>query len=153
MIPKSGNKNVDTAITIAVIILIIYVLNKVLGLIKNPLDTLGVTTETTDRPNPEEWVLPTDAVYNYPMWQYETWADSLTEALFGGLGEDEETINNIMYNINSDGDLMAVIKAFGTQGTWNSGYGTLPNVLRALTPELVNGFNDHYAGWKMKGRL
>lgn len=150
---QSGNKNIDLAITIGVIIIIIYALKKITGFISHPLDEIGITEPTTDRPNPEDWVLPTNAVYNYPMWQYETWADALTEALFGGFGEDEDTVNSIMYQINSDGDLMALIKAFGTQGTWNSGYGTLPNVLHALTPELINGFNDHFAGWGMKGRI
>jgi hypothetical protein len=160
MIPKSGNKNVDIAISIAVIIVIIYALKKILAIIKDPIGGLTGSSENTQSANPENWVITEPSKLNYPKYQYEVWANALDTALTNvatefWFGEDEQTVKDIMFSINSDADFEAIVKAYGTRGTlWNISFeGDLLSTIRKFTPELVNGFNDHYAGWGMKYRI
>lgn len=160
MIPKSGNKNVDTAITIAIIIGIIYALNLLLKVFKgagdvveNPLG-LGTSYGDTGATDPSQWEITDPSKLNYPLRQYDAWANAIQGALYNSVNEDEETIKSIMYQINSDADLEAIIKAYGIRSNF-IGFSKMDLVtaLREYTPELIDGFNYHYAGWGMKMRL
>jgi hypothetical protein len=155
MIPKSGNKNVDTAITIAVIILIVFVLNKILSILKNPFGT----TPDTGLPLDPNDIKVDESKLNYPLSQYEIWATNIETAITGFyVSEDDvQSVRDVLYNINSDADLMQLIKAFGIQtslGGLTGGNGDLVTNLRLYIPSKeFKGFNDHFTGWGMKLRI
>lgn len=154
------NKNVDTVITIAIIIAIVYALNLLIKLFKgvgdvveNPLG-LGTSYGDTGATDPSTWEVQNPETMNYPQWQYDSWANALQGALYNSVNENEQAIKDIMYQINSDGDLQALIKAYGLRSNF-IGFSKMDLVtaLREYTPELIDGFNYHYAGWGMKMRL
>jgi LPXTG-motif cell wall-anchored protein len=156
MIPKTGEKNIDTIVVLGILVLILIILTKLGKFFAHPLDvigeTIGITPETPDF-NPA--TLPIDETkLNYPINQYDIWAQVLEDAIWSGWGENEEEIKEVMYQINSDADYYALVKAYGkrTSLLGLSG-GTLPSELHRLTPELVSGFNDHFIGWGMKSRI
>lgn len=156
MIPKSGNKNIDNVIMYGGILLLVIIIYKLSKFIISPLqsvkDELGVTPDTPNY-NPE--TIPVDYTKtNYPETQFQIWADSLEDAIWSTFGEDEETIKGIMFQINSDEDLKAIIKAYGnrTSALGITG-GNLVSSLRQYTPELIEPFNYHFAGFNMKTRI
>ena len=94
----------------------------------------------------------------YPEYQYKTWADSIEIALLGDIDEDESVVDNIMWAIQNDDDIAALIEAFGVRKDWY--YMAIPghnyNLVSAitnLTPERVKPYNDHFQGWNMKFRF
>jgi hypothetical protein len=159
MIPKSGNKNVDTALTIAIIIAIIYALNLLLKVFKGVgdvvQDPVGTVLGHTDTPLPNVENLPINTNgLTHPESQFDIWANQLYDAIWGFFA-DKQAVRDIMYQINSDDDLKMIIKKYGTHDSWiNTGGGTLPEHLREIMPiEDINGFNYHFAGWGMKLRI
>jgi len=156
MIPKTGEKNIDTIVVLGILVLILIILTKLGKFFLHPLDTIGEAVGITpDTPTLDTSTLPIDeSKLNYPLNQYEIWAQVLDDALWAAFGEEEEPIKEVMYQINSDADWYALIKAYGkrTSLLGLSG-GTLPSELHRLTPELISGFNDHFAGWGMKSRI
>lgn len=156
MIPKSGNKNIDDVIMYGAIILLVVIVFKLLKFVISPIqsvkDELGIPS---DSPNFDPSTLNPDySKTNYPETQFKLWADTLEDSLWAVFGEDEQPIKDIMYQINNDEDFKAIVKAYGIR-TSALGFegGNLPSELRRLTPELVDGFNSHYAGWNMKYRI
>ena len=158
MIPKSGNKNIDNAIVIGVIILIAYVVYKAVKTISNPLGTaqelLDITPDT-ELPNPAN--LPVNSAnLTHPIDQFNIWAVELYDSLWGFIA-DKQTIREIMYQINSDDDLKQIIKSYGTQtslfGLIGGEGGLLTHLREVMSEEDIAGFNSHYAGWNMRLRI
>ena len=156
MIPKSGNKNIDNVVVIGVIVLIVYVVYKLLKTISNPVTAVQELLEIepdTDILNPDTIVVDYTKT-NYSKTQFELWADVLEDSLYYFIGENEQPIKDIMYQINNDEDLKAIIKAYGIRTTLSGLQGgNLVTSLYQFTPELIAGFNDHYAGWNMRLKL
>lgn len=159
MIQKTNNKSVDTALTIAIIIAIIWALNYILKLIKNVgsavTDPLG-----HDKYTPDSTFNDLDVDYkktNYPETTFRGWADALDTAMTTPFYLDIQTIRNIMYQINNDEDYKALLKAFGLRSTMLGQFGdngNLPYFIHKFVPqEDINGFNYHYQGWNMKNRI
>jgi hypothetical protein len=161
MIPKTGNKQADTAlivIILAAVAYLVYKLTKVVGAGAGAVETaIGQVNDwfegDTDQYNPETLAVDYSKT-NYPESQFKIWADVLEDALWSTFGEDEQPIKDIMYSINNDEDLKAIIKAYGIR-TSAFGFtgGNLVSSIRQFTPELVSGFNYHYEGWNMTGRI
>lgn len=161
MIPKTGNKQADTAlivIILAAVAYLVYKVSKAVGAGAGAVETaLGQVNEwfegDTDQYNPETLKVDYKKT-NYPESQFKIWADVLEDALWSTFGEDEQPIKDIMYSINNDEDLKAIIKSYGirTSALGLSG-GNLVSSIRQYTPELVEGFNSHYEGWNMTGRV
>jgi hypothetical protein len=160
-IPKTGNKQADTILIFAIVAAVVYLLyklSKIAGGVATAADTIVTNVNDwlegdTDSYNPDGLVVDYKKT-SYPEWQFKAWADALEAALWSNFGEDEQPIKDIMYQINSDEDLKAIIKAYGirTSALGISG-GNLISSLRQYTPELIEGFNSHYAGFNMRGRI
>jgi len=152
MIPKSGNKNIDQAIAIGVIILIAYIVFKLVKILQNPAEEI-LGHSDTDLPSPEDLPVNTSNL-THPESQFDIWANQLYDAIWGFIA-DKQTVRDIMYQINSDDDLKMIIKKYGVHDSWiNTGGGTLPEHLREIMPiEDINGFNYHFQGWGMKLRI
>lgn len=161
MIPKSGNKNIDLAITIGVIIVIIFILqyiSKLFKVIGDPQQAILDATHTnpdTNLPNPTEYQVD-ESKLNYPKECYKMSANTLYDSIWGFFA-DRQAIRDIMYNVNSDDDLIQLSKEYGIQTSLFGiigGSGALAGHLREVMPiEDINGFNYHYAGWGMKLRI
>ena len=161
MIPNTGNKQADTALLIVVVAAVVYLVYKLTkavgagaGAVETGLEQINSWLEgDTDNYNPTTLVVDYKKT-NYPESQFKIWADVLEDALWAAFGEDEQPIKDIMYSINNDEDLKAIIKAYGIR-TSALGFtgGNLVSSLRQYVPELIEGFNYHYAGWNMKGRI
>jgi hypothetical protein len=161
MIPQTGNKQADNILIftiIAAVVYLVYKLTKAVGTGVGAVETAASNVNAwlegdTDNYNPEGLQIDYSKT-NYPEYQFKIWADVLEDALWDTFGENEQPIKDIMYSINNDEDLKAIIKAYGirTSALGISG-GNLPSTLRQYTPELIEGFNSHYQGWNMKGRL
>jgi hypothetical protein len=161
MIPQTGNKQADNILIFAIVAAVVYLvykLTKIVGAGAGAVETAVTQVNDwlegdTDNYNPENLRVDFTKT-NYPEWQFKVWADTLEDALWALLGEDEQTIKNIMFSINNDEDLKAIIKAYGirTSALGITG-GNLVSSLRQYTPELIEGFNYHYQGWNMTGRI
>ena len=157
MIPKTGNKNVDTAITVGVIVLLVIIIGKLAKLFSNPIGTiqneLGITPDTN---LPDANMNVNTAGLTHPVEQFEIWAAELYSAIWGFVA-DKQTIRDIMYQINSDDDLKLIIKTYGVQTSLLGligGAGLLVEHLRDVMNETdIAGFNSHYAGYNMKLRI
>ena len=159
MIPKTGNKQADTAlivIILAAVAYLVYKLTKVIGAGAGAVET-GITNlnDWLEGDNWDPSKLPVDyKKTNYPEYQFKIWADVLEDSLWSTFGEDEQPIKDIMYSINNDEDLKAIIKAYGLRtSAFGITGGNLPSTLRQYTPELVESFNSHYEGFGMIGRV
>ena len=161
MIPKTGNKQADTILIFAIlaaVVYLVYKLTRVVGAGAGAVETAVSQVNDwlegdTDNYNPENLVVDYTKT-NYPQSQFQIWADVLEDALWSAFGEDEQPIKDIMYSINNDEDLKAIIKAYGIRtSAFGITGGNLPSTIRQYTPELVDGFNSHYAGWNMIGRI
>jgi hypothetical protein len=161
MIPKTGNKQADTILIFAIlaaVVYLVYKLTKVVsagaGAVQTGLENVNSWLEgDTDNYNPENLKVDYSKT-NYPESQFKIWADVLEDALWAAFGEDEQPIKDIMYSINNDEDLKAIIKAYGIRtSAFGITGGNLVSSLRQYTPELIEGFNYHYAGWNMIGRI
>lgn len=161
MIPKTGNKQADNILIFAIVAAVVYLVYKITKLAggvasgaETVVDTVNDWLEgDTDNYNPENIGVDYTKT-NYPEWQFKIWADTLEDAIWSSFGEDEQPIKDIMFSINNDEDLKAIIKAYGirTSGLGITG-GNLVSSLRQYTPELIDGFNYHYQGWNMVGRI
>ena len=161
MIPKTGNKQADNILIFAIVAAVVYLVYKITKLAggvasgaETVVDTVNDWLEgDTDNYNPENLGVDYTKT-NYPEWQFKIWADTLEDAIWSSFGEDEQPIKDIMFSINNDEDLKAIIKAYGirTSGLGITG-GNLVSSLRQYTPELIDGFNYHYQGWNMVGRI
>ena len=161
MIPQTGNKQADTAllvVIVAAVVYLVYKLTKVVGAGAGAVETaVGQVNDwfegDTDQYNPSGLAVDYTKT-NYPESQFKIWADVLEDALWDTFGENEQPIKDVMFSINNDEDLKAIIKAYGirTSALGLSG-GNLVSTIRQYTPELVEGFNSHYAGWNMTGRI
>lgn len=161
MIPKTGNKQADNILIFAIVAAVVYLVYKITKLAggvasgaETVVDTVNDWLEgDTDNYNPENLGVDYTKT-NYPEWQFKIWADTLEDALWSSFGEDEQPIKDIMFSINNDEDLKAIIKAYGirTSALGITG-GNLVSTLRQYTPELIDGFNYHYQGWNMIGRI
>lgn len=164
MITTSGNKKIDNAIIIGVIILIAYFVYKAIKTFSNPIGSIQETLDITpDTELLDPSTLPVNpANLTHPKTQFDLWATQLYEALFNifdpaGIFADRDTIRQIMYQINSDDDLKQIIKSYGTQTALFGligGEGNLVGHLKSTMSDAdIKGFNDHFAGWNMKLRL
>lgn len=161
MIPQTGNKQADTAlllVIVAAVVYLVYKLTRVVGAGAGAVETaVGQVNDwlegDTDQYNPNGLAVDYSKT-NYPESQFKIWADVLEDALWYSFGENEQPIKDIMFSINNDEDLKAIIKAYGIRtSAFGLSGGNLVSTIRQYTPELVDGFNSHYAGWNMTGRI
>lgn len=160
MIPKSGNKNVDTALTIAIIIAIIYALNLVLKVFKgvgdvveNPLgipEQSGGTSDQTANPNKTN--------LTRPLNQYSNWCDQIEDIIWGSgflpspsswviTDQEELEIVWIMKQQANIDDVQQMIKEYGKRGRGLvlQDYPNLVQTLRQyLSRENLNAINYDY---------
>jgi len=75
-------------------------------------------------------------------------ADVMDQALFGGVGEDEEAIYRVLRELRTDGDFFELVRAFGIRSNWYTlGDATLPQaMLYYLDPDELQTCNDILAG-------
>jgi hypothetical protein len=116
------NKNIDLAITIGIIIILIYALKKIIGLIQNPLgipEQSGGTSEQTADPNQSNLTKPKS--------QYASWCDTIEEIIWGSgmipspstwyMSEEERNqIVYIMKQMNNIDDVQEMVKTYGKRG-------------------------------------
>jgi hypothetical protein len=163
MIPKTGNKQADTALLIiilAAVAYLVYKLTKVVGagagaiqdVIEDPFGTEDENAQLQNQIQVDESKL------TYPKDQYATWAQAIEIAILSDPYEDEAAVDSIIWQIQNDEDLGQLIKAFGVRKDWY--FGALPgptyNLTSAIThfmPERVNDYNNHFAGWNMRRRF
>lgn len=122
MIPKTGNKNVDLAITIGLIVVIVVLLKKVVSFVSNPLgipEEAGGTAEDTTTVNPSK--------LTKPKWQYSVYADKIEDIIWGTgllpplhtLYLSDEEANEIVFTMkqlqNID-DIMELVRVYGNRG-------------------------------------
>ena len=144
---------IQIAVAIAIIYLIYLIIKNVKGALTDFSGDAAATEELQQSINVDTNKL------QYPRYQYQTWANALENALlFGAMNEDEETVKNILFQINSDNDMAQLISDFGVRTMKWAGMSIgdaydLPSAINYLTPELVDGFNWHYAGFNMKFRF
>jgi hypothetical protein len=160
MIPKTGNKQADTAflvIILAAVAYLVYKVTRVVGGAAGAVET-GVQQVNewlegdTDQYNPDNLRVDYTKT-NYPEYQFKLWADQIEDAIMYSFN-DVQPIKDVMYSINNDEDLKAIIKAYGIRTTFfGMSGGNLPSSLRQFVPDEIEGFNYHYAGWNMKGRI
>ena len=160
MIPKTGNKQADTAlivIILAAVAYLVYKLTKVVGAgagaVQTGLDNINDFFEgDTSLPDPATIKID-ETKLTHPKEQFEIWANQIYDALWGFFADDQ-TIRDIMYQINSDDDLKLLIKLYGTQSSiFETSSGSLVTHLREIVPEDIAGFNYHFEGWNMKLRI
>jgi hypothetical protein len=158
MITTSGNKKIDNAIIIGVIILIAYFVYKAIKTFSNPIgsaqELLDITPDT-ELPNPAN--LPVNpANLTHTIEQFKIWAVELYESIWTFIA-DKQTIREIMYQINSDDDLKQIIKSYGTQtslfGLVGGEGGLLTHLRDVMSEEDIAGFNSHYEGFNMRLRI
>jgi hypothetical protein len=161
---QSGNKQADTAFIIIILLAVAYLVYKVsqaiaagAGVVETGFTKLNAWLEG-DNWDPAGLAVDYTKT-NYPEYQFKLWADVLEDAIWSYPSldldtEDEQPIKDVMFSINNDEDLKAIIKAYGIRTSW-LGFtgGNLPSSLRQFTPELVEPFNSHYEGWGMIGRV
>jgi hypothetical protein len=161
MIPKTGNKQADIAFLVIILAAVAYLVYKVskavgagAGAVETALNNVNSWFEG-DTDNYDPTTLKVDYTKtNYPESQFKIWADVLEDALWDTFGENEDPIKDIMFSINNDEDLKAIIKAYGIRtSAFGISGGNLVSTLRQYTPELIDGFNYHYEGWNMIGRV
>ena len=102
MIPKTGNKAADTIIAFALVILVVYVLKRVINLIRSVTPDEDTTKPERD---PNVNPLPVDKTkLTYPESQYDLFADELDALFTSSVTEDEAAIKNVFYNLRTDSD-------------------------------------------------
>lgn len=154
MNPKYKNY-IEIAVAIGVVYLLYLIVKNFKGVLTDFSGDAAATEALQEQINP---TIDQNKL-QYPRWQYTAWANALENALlFGAMNEDEEAINNILFQINSDNDMAQLISDFGVRTTKWAGMAVgdaydLPTAINVLTPELVEGFNWHYAGFNMKFRF
>ena len=149
---KPDKQWIEIAIILGVVLIVFLIVRKLGKFITDPIGT-GAATEAlqaTIDVDPNK--------LQYPRYQYKTWADALKIALLGDIDEDEDVINNILFQINSDNDMAQLISDFGVVNSTPFGLPLghnydLVSAINNLTPELIEGFNYHYAGFNMKFRF
>ena len=149
---KPNKEWVEIAIILGVVLIVFLIVRKLGKFITDPIGT-GAATEAL-----QETINVDPNKLQYPRYQYKTWADALKIALLGDIDEDEEVVNNILFQINSDNDMAQLISDFGVVNSTPFGLPLghnydLVSAINNLTPELIEGFNYHYAGFNMKFRF
>lgn len=146
---------IQLAVAIGVIYLIYLIVKNFKGVLTDFSGDAAATAQLQQQINP----IIEENKLQYPRWQYTAWANALENALlYGAMNEMEEPIKNILYQINSDNDMAQLISDFGVRTTKWAGFAIgdaydLPTAINILTPELVEGFNSHYAAFQMKFRF
>ena len=149
---KPNKEWIEIAIILGVVLIVFLIVKKLGKFITDPIGT-GAATEAL-----QETIDVDPNKLQYPRYQYKTWADALKIALLGDIDEDEDVINNILFQINSDNDMAQLISDFGVVNSTPFGLPLghnydLVSAINNLTPELIDGFNYHYAGFNMKFRF
>lgn len=149
---KSNKEWIEIAIILGVVLIVFLIVKKLGKFITDPIGTQAATEALQDTIEVDPNKL------QYPRYQYKTWADALKIALLGDIDEDEDVINNILFQINSDNDMAQLISDFGVVNSTPFGIPIghnydLVSAINNLTPELIDGFNYHYAGFNMKFRF
>lgn len=104
--------NKDTLLKIAFVVVVLYVLKKVLDIFKNPQ-----TTTTGGQTQEEVTVNPANLTFDAAV--YNSLADSIEAAVWGGLlsvTEDDEAIFDALRKMKNLDDVKALIKAYGIRG-------------------------------------
>lgn len=104
--------NKDTLLKIAVVVVVLYVLKKVLNIFSNPQ-----TTTTGGQTQEEITVNPANLSFDNAV--YNSLADSIEAAVWGGLlsvNEDDEAIFDALRKMKNLDDVKALIKAYGIRG-------------------------------------
>ena len=149
---KPNKEWIEIAIILGVVLIVFLIVKKLGKFITDPIGT-GAATEAL-----QETIDVDPNKLQYPRYQYKTWADALKIALLGDIDEDADVINNILFQINSDNDMAQLISDFGVVNSTPFGLPLghnydLVSAINNLTPELIDGFNYHYAGFNMKFRF
>ncbi len=160
MIPKTNNKSVDTALTIAIIIAIIWLLNYVLKLIKNVggfvTDPLGIPDESGG--TSDQTAKPDKTNLTRPLNQYSNWCDQIEDIVWGSgfipsldsiymSDQDELDIVWIMKQQANVDDVQQMIKEYGKRGRGIvlQDYPNLVQTLRQyLSRDNINAINYDY---------
>jgi hypothetical protein len=160
MIPKTGNKQADTAFLVIILAAVAYLVYKVTkvagagaGAVETAFDNINDFFEgDTSLPNPATIKID-ETKLTHPREQFDIWVNQLYDALWGFIADDQ-TIRDIMYQVNSDDDLKLLIKLYGSQSSmFETSRGSLVTHLREIVPDDIAGFNYHFEGWNMKLRI
>jgi hypothetical protein len=149
------NENTDfpkLALYIAGGFLLYKLVKKVGGFIQDPT---GTQQESDDF---ESEIDVNKANLTYPEFQYTSWANALEQTLLVDSTENETLIDGIIYQMQNDDDWKQLVKSFGIRINYVLGYVptgsyTLPGALLEFTPERINDYNNHFAGWNMQSRI
>ena len=149
---KPNKEWVEIAIILGVVLIVFLIVRKLGKFITDPIGT-GAATEAL-----QETINVNENKLQYPRYQYKVWVETLKIALFGDIDETEGPIEHILYQINSDNDMAQLISDFGFVNSTPFGLPLghnydLISAINILTPELVEGFNSHYAAFNMKFRF
>ena len=149
---KFETKDAMSILTIGVVFLVIYVMYKIYLLLKDPFGT-----------DKEEEDLKEDIKYDekkltYPKYWYTASAKTLENALLEDPWESETEVSAIMWQIHNDDDISALVEAFGSKELY---YAFIPGLesynlvaaIQTYVPEMVEHYNNHFEGWKMKFRF
>lgn len=149
----TNNKNLDLAITIGIIVILLYAVKKIVGIIENPLgipEQSGGTSDTS--------VTPVQSNLTKPKSQYAVWCDNIEDIVWGSgtlpsfssLYVSEEERNQIVFimkQMNNIDDVQEMIKVYGKRGRGLilQDYPNLVQTLNQyLTPEDRNAINYDY---------
>ena len=81
MIPQTNNKYIDTAIVIAVIILIVIIMNKIGKFISNPLGT--ISGASPEQGGTSQNVPVNESKLSFPKANYAVWCDQIENLCWG----------------------------------------------------------------------
>jgi hypothetical protein len=141
-----------TALYVGAAFLIYKLVKKIGGVIQDPLGTEQANEDLGNA------IQVNEANLTYPLYQYISWATALEQALLIDLTEDEAVVDSIIFRMQNDDDYKQLVKTFGVRIDYTLGYipsysYTLPSAILTLTPERVNDYNNHFAGWNMTSRI
>jgi hypothetical protein len=132
--------------------LLYKLVKKIGGVISDPT---GVIAENEDL---QSQIVVDTTKLTYPNWQYAAWANALETALLLDIDENETAVDGIIWQIQNDNDWAKLVQEFGVRQDYNLGFVpgatySLPAAILTLTPERVQDYNNHFAGWGMKARI
>ena len=149
---KKETDLLKTALYIGGAFLIYKLVKKVGGVISDPTGNEEANAQFSEE------ITVNEANLTYEKWQYINWANALEQTLLIDSTENETLIDSIIFQIQNDDDWKQLVLAFGIRLNYNFGYiptgsYTLPSALLEYTPELINNYNNHFAGWNMRSRI